>query len=394
MKFLHLSLGLACVSACAETEESIGTLVHEDGPRSAWTSSLAEHGRAEALLGRDPGGRLALVRLDDGEVVTRFALGDLDGVPDASAFVRADGSLSHLALLSHDAEEQAGRLRLVPSSAEGFARGVEVAEVQGRTRTLALAGGALLMQDDIGQRWSFASAGGGFQQTKACPMPASIIASDSSDSHAAVLAFSWSDDVPVLIDARLANDAWQCDAFPLTTSDALTPTARVALAPSIGRVVVDGEKSGLRVALLAGTEVGPASVSEIGAERIEQAEPWALSDKSGVVVLTSRPAAVTVLALERGEAASLAITGAATVLLPFVTESPCFSRELVVSEDRVLVATESGVVGFELAVSTEVALHQVALPASVVELRGPLVAVPELPLVYEPSAGRDQSRGD
>ncbi len=395
MKLLHLSLGLACASACAETEESIGTLVHEDGPRSAWTSSLAEHGRAEGLLARDREGRLALVRLDDGEVVTRFDVGDLTGVPDASAFVRDDGSLSHLALLAHDEDEQAGRLRFVPSSPKGFARGVDVADVQGRTRVLALAGGALLMQEDLGQRWSFARTSGGFQETTACPMPTSIIASDSGDSHAAVLAFAWSADAePVLVDARLTNDAWQCDMFPLSTAGPLSESARVALVPGIGQVLVDAKKSGLRLGRVGGSAVGPLVSADLGAERIEQVEPWVLSGRSGVAVLTSRPAAVTVLAIDRDTGPGLAIVEAATVLLPFVTESSSFSRELVVSEDRVFVATASGLVGFELALSPVIALHQLASWPSFADLRGPLVAVPRLPAAYQPIGERDQSKGD
>lgn len=395
MKILHLSLGLACVSACAETEESIGTLVYEDGPRHSWASPLAQHGRAEALLARDQAGRLALVRLDDGEIVTRFEVGELAGVPDASAFVRDDGSLSHLALLSHDEDEQAGRLRFVPSSSSGFARAVDVAEVQGRTRTLALDGGALLMQEDIGQRWSFAPTGGGFQKTTPCPMPASIIASESRDSHAAVLAFAWSaDGEPVLLDAKLTNAAWQCELFALTTADTLSESARVAMVPGIGNVLVDAKKSGLRLGRLGGTEVGPLDSAELGAERIEQVEPWSLSGRRGVVVLTSRPAAVTLLALEPEDGGRLAIVETASVLLPFVTESSLFSRELVVSEDRVFVATASGLVGFELALSPVVGLHQAASLASFADLRGPLVAVPRLPAAYQPTRGDDQSQND
>ncbi|MBL8744383.1 MAG: hypothetical protein JNK04_24920 [Myxococcales bacterium] len=394
-KLLHLSLGLACVSACAETEESIGTLVHEDGPRHSWTSSIVDSTRAQALLGRDPGGRLALVRLDDGEVVTRFSLGALDGVPDASAFVRDDGSLSHLALLAHDAEEQGGRLRFASASPEGFARPVSVAALNGVTRTLALEGGALVMQDDLGERWSFAQKDGVFATTTACPKPASILAHDSSPSHAAVLAFAWSAEAePVLVDATLTNAEWRCDVFPLTGAGSLSPSARAALVPELGAVIVDGDPSGLRVALAGGSEVGPFVSSDLRALRVEQVEPFRLEGRSGVVVLTSRPAAVTALTLERGVGGELTIAESVSVLLPFVVESPWFSRELALTHDRLFIATDGGLVGFALMLAPTLDLEQIALPESLAELRGPLVPVPILPVGYLPAVDHDHSRSD
>jgi len=381
IKKIHLTLGLALAFvACVEVEESIGTLVHEDGPRGAWEGPLQQDTRAVALVGRDEAGAIAVVRVDDGEVVTRFASAELTGLTDVSAAFDADGALSHLALLSHDEEDQFGVLGFASASEGGFGPRIEGAEYQGQTRVLALPEGALVMQDDIGQRWSFARLGETTYASTTCPMPASIFGLRTDSGSLKVRAFAWdADEHPTLVEGSLLGGKWHCQLGTITTEGPLSRSARVALVKGIGPVVVDATKAHMRVATLSDVELGPFRASAFYGERIEHVEPWALEDSAGLVVLATNPTAVSVLSLREEADSRLTIVEQATVLLPAVTESTWFSRELVVTKDRVFVATSSGLIGFELGLSPTLGLHPLELPQSLRALRGPLVALPALP---------------
>lgn len=382
---------MALSSSCID-EPEVGTLVHEDTarPRRGALERGAEQEAPVAndgtLVARGPDGRVYLVDVATG--ARRWALGSpSDNALDLSVLAKG-GTLAQVVTLALDEEQISGRLVVRPFSGAAFARPKDLGQYEGFVRTLATKRGAVVFQEDLGQRWILARSDGAWTPSKSCPIPRSILDVIEREDETRIVALARSaDDEAVWVEATVGDTGVRECVVELVAAP-LSSSARAVRLAEVGDVVADVRDGLLQLGLLdAEGDVSLAS-TDLETERIEVAIPWRIrapSSTSGgasstaIVVVTSAPPAVVVVEVISTDDDGVAIGAIASAGLRGEVEPAWsfFRRNVAIVSGQLFVASDAGLDSFVLDPDSWT-LEPVLLDDDVAALRGPIASAPSL----------------
>lgn len=277
----------------------------------------------------------------------------------------------HVAVLARDEEEQSSELTVWPRAGAVFGRPILRSRYEGETYVAAFPGGALVFQDDMGQRWHVATAGR-FVPSLPCPIPRSVLAVDPAEGGG-FLARALASEQGVLERIEVAFDESRlqsCDRAPVVAGFPPSESARGTVVPGLGDVIADLSSGTLSVGVIGAEAYAQVPFPSSSLEAVSAfAELEGDRPRVGLVALGAAPASLVVVALDaegRLEAsASAPLEGEPSPASRFP------SRALAVADARVFVAAGASLQSFDIE-AEPLALRRIELPASIAALRAPL----------------------
>ncbi len=348
MSLRTLSFAAALTCSCA-VEPTVGTAVHRDGARSSLEDEEEEAPPRLVTMTRD--GALALLDLDVGAELSRVALPPGTSV---DLVVVGTDAAPVVAVRVTTEEDVAGDLYLVTVSPEGALGPPEhVVPVLGASALVPTPRGVVVAQEDLGERWRLFSSDGVGSASLACGRPLSLrpLPGDAGIARFEALTL-WPDKVLSSAQVLVGEDGVSaCRPVSLVGAEEASDSVRlVELGVGWSRALVDVRGGELVVSALDAFEVASEARVPLPSARVEATARASLRPgRAGLAVLTSEPARLALLELGLGPG-ELAILERYVVDLPGEVERaerrP--GRSLVVTTDRALVATSTGVLAFDL----------------------------------------------
>ncbi|NUP11106.1 MAG: hypothetical protein HOW73_34100 [Polyangiaceae bacterium] len=354
-------------------DPKLGTLVHEDTARPP-AISLERAPAMDTLAARGADGRVHFIDVPTYGFVGAVSPPEGEGPLDMSAWVDDDGSFS-LALLARDEEEQSGTLalRAYDPPLSIFVRPRLLGTFEGSTNVLSVDRGAVVFQEDLGQRWILARSDGQWLPSKPCPIPTSLLRVVPTEDGLEVTALARSaDDEPVVVHAVITDEGVvTCEQELVATP--LSPSAR-AVSLGEGDVVFDVADGSLVMGEL-GEQLLPVAFET---DHIETAVAYDSDGATFVAVLSSSPSRIGLVTIGQspdGETVALEVRSH-DVNGTIEPANAFFSRSVAFVSDRLFVATRERLEAFDL--SEDDVLAPIELPPLMQKLRAPLTALPVL----------------
>ncbi len=330
------------------------------------------------FVARAGAGTIVLLDAETGDERARTETAGYGGLVDLT-FDPASG-----ALFSYEENEdgEGAELARFPihfgADAPSFGSRERLAWVAGVARLAATSAGLLEVEDDLGQRWSLSREGAGPLTSVSCPRPASLVGvAANGEVHLVGLSSPYPAEDPV---ERLEVVAGAAGLGTCATTPLASPPSSARLARlDDGTELVVGVRAGrVQIERLEGGVGAPLGSTDLDATTVEAAGTLE-SSPDVLVVLTTAPSSLAVVRVDR-TATGLSLGARAQVSLPPVRrEQQFFSRELAVMGRRVLVATEGGLLAFDV-VGGEGGLDLEPAPfASAADARGPVLSLPGRP---------------
>lgn len=342
----RLALGALLLVSCSSVD-SVGTLVHEDGPRER--SPLTSVGGLPTLLVATQSSDLVVVDPVSGAVVSRAPVASPGGPLDVSVGRSVSGGTWIGARTTTD-EDGGGELLLFDFDVEtGLGGPRRLGSIQGATAIFTLSFGVVVMQDDLGERWRLLPASGGFTPSMPCGLARSARPISIEPSRVRVEALSfWPEDTLSLLDVVIDEvGVTRCDPKPVEGYGAPSDSVRlVELGVGYERALVDVVDGDLVISALDATEVAASAAIAGFASRLVAVEKSSVSNGVATFVVVgadpSRVGIVDIRFYEDG-AIGASLREAHELDAAAFPESRALGGSLALSNGAIFVATEAGI---------------------------------------------------
>lgn len=368
MGLRHALLPVFLVS-CSSVDR-IGTMVHEDGPRSPapLISAPAEPSR---FLVATQGTDLVVVDPQTGQIVARRPAPTPSAPLDLSVAIAEDGS-AWIAGRTTENEDLGGQLLLFSfDETSGLSEATSLGWIESVTATLALPFGVVVAQEDIGERWRLVPAAGGFTPSVPCGMPRSVrfVSGDASGIRVEALSF-WPEDRLSLVDVTIdPTRVVRCEAKPIegiaAPSDSIV---LVELGVGYSRALADVERGELSISALDGEEVVDTAIVKVLSSRLVAIERHEVAEGTATfVVLGAEPTVVAIVevGLDADGGLDASLSELHRIDAPIGRAAASLGGFLATLSSDIFVATEEGVV----------VIANEGAPVLPDGLRGPIAAI-------------------